>query len=244
VGGGGGGLGGLGAMLGGGGGGGGEPPIAPGGDMGAPSEPVGGGVGGPPISKASSVTAEVADPGQFGGKILKQKTRAKFLSDQMRQQRHETKTSEISYEKGTDGQIRDEKGRIAFTGAERKLIGPLKQAQNDGLLGNLVIVPQYRVQANGEEYVIDFAFPQLKVAVEVDGEIFHTAPKQKAKDQERDKLLAQQGWTTVRFWDTDVDKRMPQVIQKIVKTVMQKQMYLQNQVAQAEKNQDNSPANS
>ena len=129
--------------------------------------------------------------------------------------------------------MRDEKGRIIFTGAERQLWGPLRQAHKDGLFGNLTLVPQFRVQANDEEYVLDFAFPQLKVAIEADGEIFHSAPKQVAKDEERDAALAQQGWTTVRFWDTEIEKKIPQIIQEVVATVKQKQANLQNQVNQA-----------
>ena len=241
---GGGGLGGAGGGGLGGGMGGGEPPISPGGeggggDLGAGpalggNAPAGGGVGGPTISKASSITAEVANPGEFGGKILKQKSRAKFLSERLKQQNQQQKqVKDISFEKGANGQMRDEKGRIIFTGAERQLWGPLRQAHKDGLFGNLTLVPQFRVQANDEEYVLDFAFPQLKVAIEADGEIFHSAPKQVAKDEERDAALAQQGWTTVRFWDTEIEKKIPQIIQEVVATVKQKQANLQNQVNQA-----------
>ena len=230
-----------------GGGGGGEPPIAPGGEMGgpgtppgAPPSPVGGGVGGPPISKASSISAVQADPGQFGGMVLKKKTRERIERDQQREQ-HEQQRQQIQQQKAKDaaaggtGQTRDEKGRIVFTGVERQLIPLLKQAQKDGLLSGIVIYPQHRVTSGDEEYVIDFAIPNLKIGLEADGEVFHSSPKQMQHDKERDMLLAQQGWTIARFSDRDIEHNSQKVVQEIIRLVMQKQLAMQNTEAQAKK---------
>ena len=231
-----------------GGGGGGEAPIAPGGPggemggpgtpPGAPPSPVGGGVGGPPISKASSLTAEIADPGQFGGRVLKKRTREKITAEQQKRQHmydqqaaKQLKAQDAATK--VDGQMRDEKGRIVFTGAERKLIPLLKQAQKDGILKDIVIYPQFRVQSGDEEYVIDFAAPNIKLGLEADGEIFHSGPKQVAHDKERDMILAQQGWTIVRFTDTQIERNPQQVVQEVIRMVMQKQLAIQNQASKA-----------
>jgi len=246
----GGGGGGMGGMPSLGGGMGGEPPIAPGGPggggemggpgtpPGAPPSPVGGGVGGPPISKSSSLVAEIADPGQFGGRVLKKRTREKISSEQQKQQK--MYSQQLAQQQnaqnggqGGNGQMRDEKGRIVFTGAERQLIPLLKQAQRDGILKDTTIYPQYRVTSGDQEYVIDFAIPNIKLGLEADGEIFHSAPKQVAHDKERDMILAQQGWTIVRFLDSQIEKNPQQVVQEVIKMVMQKQLAIQNQAAKA-----------
>jgi len=236
--------GGMGGMPSLGGMGGGEPPIGgpgggemggPGSPPGAPPSPVGGGVGGPPISKASSISAVEADPGQFGGMVLKKKTRERVERERQRQQQQkqreflqQQKAQNASSESGINGQMRDEKGRIVKTGLERELIPLLKQAQKDGLLKGVIFQMQYRVTSGEEEYVIDFAVPQLKIGIEADGEVFHSSPKQKQHDDERDLLLAQQGWTIKRFWDKEIENEPQKVVQEIIRIVMQKQLAIQN----------------
>lgn len=55
-----------------------------------------------------------------------------------------------------------------------------------------VLYPQYPVAG----VFVDFANPVAKVAVECDGAEFH---KDKAKDAERDAMLAARGWTIYRL---------------------------------------------
>jgi len=212
--------------LGGGGGGDmGEPPIgAPGGgaEGGIPS-PVGGGVGGP-MPKSSSVTAEIADPSQFGGKVLKQKTRDRIKSDQQKIFRQQ-ETQGVRGQKDANGQMRDEKGRIMFTKAERDLIPILRQAQTQGLLTE-TIYPQYRVQAAGQEYALDFGIPELKIGIEADGEVFHGSPDQIERDNARDAKLQQQGWTILRFTDTEIDHDGPKISRTVLQEVMRKKMWM------------------
>jgi len=214
--------------------GGGEPPIgAP--DMGGvgtpsegPSAPTG---GAPTIAKSSSITATQADPSQFGGRVLKKRTRERILTEQQKNQKmYENQQKRVmDAASGGEGTTqRDEKGRIINTKAERDLIPHLKKAHQDGLFGDYAIVQQFRVQAQDEEYPLDFALPALKVGIEADGEIFHSAPKQKAHDKERDMKLSQQGWTIVRFSDEEIEKNPQAVVQSIIQTVMKKQMYMKN----------------
>ncbi|MFA7219357.1 MAG: DUF559 domain-containing protein [Synergistaceae bacterium] len=220
--------------LGGGGGGlGVEPPIgAPGGDMGGPGTPggepgpVGGGVGGP-MPKSSSITAEIVDPSQFGGKVLKKRTRDKVKAEQekiFRQQ--ETHGVLGGQTKDAQGYFRDEKGRIMFTKAERDLIPKIIQAQEEGLIKETVY-PQYRVQASGQEYPLDFAIPELKIGIEADGEIFHGSREQIEKDKSRDMKLQQQGWTILRFTDTEIQKQGPQIVNTLLQEIMRKRMWLE-----------------
>ncbi len=207
-----------------GGGGGGEPPISPpggGGDMGgatggAPAAPTG---GAPVTAKSTTFQTQIADPGQFGGRILKKKTREKIMSERAKTY----SKMQNSNAPAQGGQTRDAKGRIMFTKPERELIGRIMQAQKEGVI-RYRVDNQYPVKMVDREYPLDFAIPQLKIGIEADGEIFHSAPKQKQHDQERDMKLAQAGWTIVRFSDSEIEKRPAQVISTIVKTIMQKEM--------------------
>ena len=218
--------------------GGGGPPIAPGGGgMGGGAEaPTGMGGGAAMAQSIPQVTAQVADPSQFGGKVLKKRTRERVQSEQQKMYRAKSQHDEKFGVMGKDGMQRDEKGRIMFTSAERNLIPHLTQAQQQGLMKDCMIYPQFRVSSGTTEYQIDFAIPNLKIGIEADGEIFHSAPKQKMHDQERDMKLQQQGWTIVRYTDTEIEKDAQAVIQDIVKTVMQKQMWLQQQVEGTKQN--------
>jgi very-short-patch-repair endonuclease len=56
-------------------------------------------------------------------------------------------------------------------------------------------------------YFIDFAFINEKVAVEVDGKQ-HLLPERKQKDELKDKLLKQEGWSVVRVTENEVKKNI------------------------------------
>ena len=67
--------------------------------------------------------------------------------------------------------------------------------------GQIALYPQYPVL----DFIVDFANPLLKIALEIDGKQFHA---DKEKDQRRDALLKAAGWTVFRvtgkeMWRTD-----------------------------------------
>ena len=194
---------------------GGAPPIGAGGDMGgAPPAPTGGEAA---LAKTGPLTAEIADPSQFGGKVLKKKSREKLVSEQKKMEAKQMKPS--SFSEGADGQIRDEKGRIAFTKIERTLMDHMIQNQKNGII-RYPIIPQYKLMVGNVEHPVDFALPHVKLIIEADGEIYHSAPKQVQKDNERDRQLNQMGWTVLRFKDSEIEKQPQQAISKIVQTIM------------------------
>jgi very-short-patch-repair endonuclease len=61
-------------------------------------------------------------------------------------------------------------------------------------------VSQYAI--NG--YRLDLAWPDQKVAVEVDGHDYHKTKEQRSYDAKRDRELMKMGWTTLRFTGSDV----------------------------------------
>ena len=64
-------------------------------------------------------------------------------------------------------------------------------------------------------YIVDFACPEKKLIVEVDGSQ-HAEANAVASDEARTKRLERDGWTILRFWNDDVIRDIDNVCQHIV----------------------------
>lgn len=62
--------------------------------------------------------------------------------------------------------------------------------------------PQFRIEA----YYVDFAFPDIKLAIEADGAAYHSADR-KERDRRRDGFLWGRGWTVKRFHGTTIHNK-------------------------------------
>jgi very-short-patch-repair endonuclease len=60
-------------------------------------------------------------------------------------------------------------------------------------------VQQRRIVVEGEVFVLDAAYEDVKLAVEMDGAAWHGSRQQRERDIRRDALLATVGWQTLRF---------------------------------------------
>lgn len=58
---------------------------------------------------------------------------------------------------------------------------------------------QVSVAVNGRRYRLDLAYDAERVAVELDGDRYHSTPEQRERDRRRDAALASVGWLTLRF---------------------------------------------
>jgi Protein of unknown function (DUF559)/Transcriptional regulator, AbiEi antitoxin len=67
--------------------------------------------------------------------------------------------------------------------------------------------------------VVDFAFVDQRVAIEVDGYEFHSSPKAVAHDNARDRLLITAGWRPLHFSWSDVEHRPHRVVDEILGTL-------------------------
>jgi very-short-patch-repair endonuclease len=208
----------LGGELGGDLGGGGGAPEAGGGlDLGGGD--AGGAAGGAPAGGGmeGSASSSVANIRNFGGKVLKKKSREKI-----------SKYKEHIFQKKQDeasGYMRDEKGRPMLTSIERSLLKDIAAAVQRGEIRHNVR-SQFPVQALGSEYSIDFAMPDLKLGIEVDGALFHSTPDQIASDKKRDGKLAQMGWTILRFTDKEVETKSRQIMDTIIQQQIKKETFI------------------
>lgn len=90
----------------------------------------------------------------------------------------------------------------------------------------------------GKSFTMDFALPNLKIDIEADGEVWHSSSEQTSDDTERDYLLAQRGWTILRFDDKSIEEA-PQQVQATIDTYIRKAIESRS-TKQASKNGKNS----
>ncbi|WP_344690309.1 DUF559 domain-containing protein [Blastococcus jejuensis] len=65
-------------------------------------------------------------------------------------------------------------------------------------------VGQYRIELPSGRISLDRAWPEVKVAVELDGARYHTSPEDRRRDLARDTALAALGWVVLRFTFAEV----------------------------------------
>jgi len=68
-----------------------------------------------------------------------------------------------------------------------------------GAAGMPPFVQQRRIVVGGEVFVLDAAYDEVRLAVEMDGAAWHGSREQRERDIRRDALLATIGWQTMRF---------------------------------------------
>jgi hypothetical protein len=74
-------------------------------------------------------------------------------------------------------------------------------------------VPEYRVWTVAGQFVarVDFAYPELRLAIEVDGYEAHSSVAAFGRDRTRQNALVEEGWTVLRFTWTEIDAGSPHV---------------------------------
>lgn len=98
--------------------------------------------------------------------------------------------------------------RSAMTEAELKLWNELRAHRLMGL--------SFRQQMSIGRYIADFACPEHKLIVEVDGS---QHADNETYDQARTRFLEGQGWRVVRFWNDDVLNDIDSVCTHILRLV-------------------------
>jgi len=76
----------------------------------------------------------------------------------------------------------------------------------------------FRRQAPIGRVIVDFACLHAKLVIEADGGQ-HNWPDGAARDANRDAFLRSQGFTILRFWNSDIDHNLDGVLQAILATL-------------------------
>lgn len=73
------------------------------------------------------------------------------------------------------------------------------------------LIPQFQIGG----YRIDFALPEQKIAIELDGHDYHKSKDQRTYDAKRERDLQKLGWTVIRFTGTEVYKNVYKCIEDV-----------------------------
>lgn len=89
----------------------------------------------------------------------------------------------------------------------------------EALKDKLHLTPQYEIG----RYRVDFALERAKVAVEIDGQEYHSSPEQRERDYERENFLKGQGWEIVRFTAGQVNSDAGGCVRTLLMILMNRQ---------------------
>jgi very-short-patch-repair endonuclease len=88
---------------------------------------------------------------------------------------------------------------------------PLEQMFYELAFLDLHIYPQHTVG----KYRLDFAIPDKRIAIELDGHEYHKTKYQRTHDAKRDRWLYGQGWHVLRFTGTEIHQNLDRCINEI-----------------------------
>ena len=92
------------------------------------------------------------------------------------------------------------------TRAESLLWSKLRARQIEGI--------KFRRQQTIRNFIVDFVSFEKRIIIELDGGQHAQAKK---KDSKRDKLLTENGFTVLRFWNNDIFKNLEGVLEVVRK---------------------------
>jgi very-short-patch-repair endonuclease len=100
-------------------------------------------------------------------------------------------------------------GDGAAAESERILHRLLKTAGITGWVANLPVV------VAGQRFEIDVAFPERRLAIEVDGFAYHSGDERFQRDRTRQNALIAAGWQVLRFTWADLTERPHEVVGRV-----------------------------
>jgi very-short-patch-repair endonuclease len=78
----------------------------------------------------------------------------------------------------------------------------------------LLKIKNLRPQVWVDQYRVDFAVPEKKVAIELDGHEWHNTREQRTYDAKRDRYLLLHGWRIIRFTGSEIHKDVMECVRE------------------------------
>ena len=79
---------------------------------------------------------------------------------------------------------------------------------------------QYPIFTRARPCIVDIAFPDVKLAVECDGEYWHSMADVQQRDKYRDKAIRKKGWDVIRFKGAEIKADPGRCVNKIQRVLM------------------------
>lgn len=90
-------------------------------------------------------------------------------------------------------------------------------------------IPQFCIKG----FFVDFAFPDVDVAIEADGAAYHSGER-RDRDRKRDSIIRRAGWTVKRFQGTTIHNKSANCANIIKKEVVTRRMRAKERTRQEE----------
>ena len=106
--------------------------------------------------------------------------------------------------------------------AHKVQLAHLRSSELERLFGDhlreagLAFVAQYPLGP----YVVDLAFPQVRLLVEVDGEAYHSSPQAQARDDRKEQLAAAEGWRFLRIPQFVIERHPEEAVRTVVEAYL------------------------
>jgi len=89
-------------------------------------------------------------------------------------------------------------------------------------IGHLVSVGlKFKTQYPVNHYSLDVAFPDKKIAVEIDGDYWHSLPRMKKKDKKKDSHLQSLGWKVIRIKENEINANPEEAAKRVASFVLE-----------------------
>ena len=100
----------------------------------------------------------------------------------------------------------------------RRRLTPAELKFWNAVRGHRLMGLSFRRQMPISGYIVDFACPEHKLIVEIDG-ASHSLDGQIERDDERDQHLEVLGWSVVRYTNDDIYSRLDDVCMHLLRTI-------------------------
>jgi very-short-patch-repair endonuclease len=123
--------------------------------------------------------------------------------------KHHTPETKKKLSKATTEQLASGKMRRKDTSVESKMESELKR-------NNIYYqkqVPLCNIS------VVDFYLPEYKIVIYIDGDYWHNLSTVKDRDKKQNKILEENGYKVLRFWEHEINKSAEECINKIMKYI-------------------------
>ena len=130
----------------------------------------------------------------------------------------------LSWQNSEDENIRNKYAKKKLNRPQAQMFTSLEKSLYSMLLSMNLPFSIYGQYLAGPtmDYQLDAAIPELGIAIEADGEIWHNNPEKIARDKRRDIELSANGWTVLRFTDKELKEHSQDVISVISQAIRKK----------------------
>ena len=93
------------------------------------------------------------------------------------------------------------------------------EMQDRGMRLGVDFVIQYPLK---HSFIIDIAFPDHKIAIELDGNYWHSLKRNRQRDHMKDKILEKEGWTLIRISENSIKQDVSGCVDSILHKIQKK----------------------